>query len=227
MKPELEYVGTIEESFYIGFGLGGGISAFEFVVTSLLQEKNNIFRAVDLVNTLLRIYAVPPYIKANYPRIPNSFEQYCAQNPTFESEIMAIIVIYLKLMPRTGPADRHQICQILATKPFFDKVYTSNLKSYTHLSYAGSYGDAEFYIDLLVRVLCGGCGLPFVFRVALYKAYKVGCVGQKLYRIPGLSCLGFPGNGMCLIMAGTLIRGRSTFGTPACACSIRERAFIE
>jgi hypothetical protein len=32
---------------------------------------------------------------------------------------------------------------------------------------------------------------------------------------------------MGLIMAGTLIRGRMTSGTPACKCSERERVFIE
>lgn len=226
VEPELEYVGTIEEAGYIDFRERWPLSAFEFVVTFLLQEGNNIFSAADLVNTLLRIYAVPPYITRNYPT-PNTFEEYCDANPDFESEIMAIIVIYLKLLPRTEHPDRLTLCQILAKKLFFDKLYTSNMNSYTRLSYAGSHADDKFYLDLLARVRCGGCERPFVFRIGLYTAYKIGWVGQKLYRIPGLSCIGFPGNGMCLIMAGTLIRGRTTFGTPACTCSIRERVLIE
>jgi len=68
---------------------------------------------------------------------------------------------------------------------------------------------------------------PFFSRVALYKAYDIGRVGQKLYRVPGLSCDGFPGNGISMIMAGTLISGRTMFAKPACECRIRGRVLIE
>ena len=230
VEPELEYVGTIEEYFFIGFGIRWSTSAFEWVVTALLEEENQnqIFSAANFVNTLLRIYAVPPYISENYPEIPNSFEQYCAADPDFESEIVAIVLIYKKMIPRTGIGDRLLICEILATKLFFDKVYTENLDCYTRIEYSNSHADAKFYHDFLARVRCPGCDHPFVYRLAFYKAYNLGRVELgKLYRIPGLSCVGFPGNGICLIMAGTLIRGRTMFGTPACACSIKERVLIE
>lgn len=229
VEPELEYVGTIEDYFYIGFGIRWSTSAFEFVITALLdpENQNQIFSAVNFVDTLLRIYAVPPYISERYPQIPNSFEQYCAANPDFESEIVAIILIYKKMIPRTGPADRLPMCEILATKLFFDRVYIKNLNCYTRLEYSNSHADAKFYLDCLARVRCPGCNRPFVHRLAFYNAYRLGRVELgRLYRFPGLSCIGFPGNGICLIMAGTLIRGRTMFGTPACACSIKERIFI-
>jgi hypothetical protein len=41
--------------------------------------------------------------------------------------------------------------------------------------------------------------IELFFRVALYKAHNIGWVGQKLYRVPGLSCDGFPGNGIGVI----------------------------
>jgi hypothetical protein len=69
--------------------------------------------------------------------------------------------------------------------------------------------------------------IELFFRVALYKAHNIGWVGQKLYRVPGLSCDGFPGNGIGVIMAGTLISGRTMFATPACECRIRGRVLIE
>ena len=74
---ELEYVGTIEEVGYIGWGVRWHLSAFEFVVTFLLQKANRIFSAENFVNTLLRMYAVSLYISKNYLRIANLYEQYC------------------------------------------------------------------------------------------------------------------------------------------------------
>jgi hypothetical protein len=96
--------------------------------------------------------------------------------------------------------NRLDLCRELAKLLQFDKVYTSNLHAYTRIRYACTHADAEYYYDVVARVRCEGCHHDFTFRLALYKAYEVDWVGQKVYRVPGLSCDGFPGNGMCLIM---------------------------
>jgi hypothetical protein len=238
IEPELEYVGFIEEACYVGFRLRKDpLDHFEIVVTFLLAN-GGIRNAPDFVNALLRIYAAPDYITRNYPGIPNSFEEYCAANPACHGEIDFLVGAYLAVLPHEDiefPPDlninahqvRLELCKEIATKLHFDAVYTANLHAYTRTRYACTHADAEYYFDVVARVRCEGCERAFTFRLAFYKTYKVGWVGQKVYRVPGLSCDGFPGHGMCLIMDGTLIRGRTTFGTLACECRIRQRVLVQ
>jgi hypothetical protein len=226
VKPELEYVGVTEEACYVGFCLRAPLEALEAVITYLLTS-GYIGNAVELVSSLLRIYAVAPYFGQIHPHIPDSYEEYCTTTPNFQAELDSLVFAYLEASSGTTVDSVQEMCQETANKLRSEEVYPANLGAYTRLRYACTFADSIHYLDSLVRVRCQGCDRTFYFRVALYKAYDIGRPGQKLYRVPGLSCDGFPGYGTGVIMAGTLISGRTIFAKPTCECRIRGRVLIK
>jgi hypothetical protein len=226
VKPELEYVGVTEEACYVGFCLRAPLEALEAVITYLLTS-GYIGNAVELVSSLLRIYAVAPYFGQIHPHIPDSYEEYCTTTPNFQAELDSLVFAYLEASSGTIVDSVQEMCQETANKLRSEEVYPANLGAYTCLRYACTFADSIHYLDSLVRVRCQGCDRTFYFRVALYKAYDIGRLGQKLYRVPGLSCDGFPGYGTGVIMAGTLISGRTIFAKPTCECRIRGRVLIK
>jgi hypothetical protein len=167
VKPELEYVGVIEEACYVGLWPGAPLEALETVITYLLTSVY-ISNAVELASSLLRIYAVAPYFGQIHPHIPDSYEEYCTTTPNFQAELDSLIFAYLKASSGTIVDSVHEICQEIANKLRFEEVYTANLGAYTRLRYTCTFADSIHYLDSLIRVRYQGCDRTFFFFVLLF-----------------------------------------------------------
>jgi predicted AlkP superfamily phosphohydrolase/phosphomutase len=73
------------------------LEALETVIKYLLTS-GYIGNAVEMVRTLLRIYAVASYFGKIHPHIPGSYEEYCTATPNFQAELDSLVFANLEAL---------------------------------------------------------------------------------------------------------------------------------
>jgi hypothetical protein len=234
----MDLVGSIEKIHYLDVEKSGEVTGVDWVIgllNSIVKAEKTTLSPEKLVDGINRVFPFDIiHKKAAFSMVGMvlSFRERQEHDPEFRNHLEIRLESY-----RNAPGDSDygrglrqeaagEISDILQLdKHIFGDIsdQVTRLTRSRHVARKrkerGAVGG-----EPICEVRCPGCRTVTLFRLDLR---ETGQVGDKLYRIPGLSYSESVENGVGLVLQEGRISGRMLYGPPACDCQLPEKVQID
>jgi hypothetical protein len=237
IHADLDLVGRIEKIYYLDVENSGQVAGVDWAIGILgmiARANGDVLSAERVVDGLNRVFPFDIMHERMARLVVNmsfSFEEHQERDREFRNRIGMLLTCYSKTPnDDIGRRDRQRVAQQISDILGLEVNISGNLSSgvtrLTRSKYiAGRRRDRGAHNgEPICGVKCLGCGRVTLFRLDLRDTANVG---QRVYRIPGLSYSESVKDGVGLVIDEGRITGRMLYGPPACDCRLSKTVKVD